>query len=188
MTMKHALVILTLAFLAGSRLYAQQSALSLGPEIGFFKSQDADNAKMMGGAAARYRLAEGLAVEGSVSYRSEDYNNGYVSAKSWPVMVTGLIYPIDIAYGAIGAGWYNTTIDYNYPPNYNGGLGMTSSETKQRFGWHFGGGLEMPLGNSTTLVGDIRYVFLDYNFKTFPGTNGVNSDFYIITAGVLFGL
>src|SRR5512135_3742173 len=119
MMTKRMIGIFALALLAGSMLYAQESALSLGPEIGMFKSRDADDAKMMGGLAARYRIAEGLGVEGSISYRSEDYSNGYVSAKSWPVMVTGLIYPIDIVYGAIGAGWYNTTIDYNYPPSYN---------------------------------------------------------------------
>ena len=62
------------------------------------------------------------------------------------------------------------------------------SETKQQFGWHFGGGVELPLGSVGKLVGDIRYVFLNYNFKSFPGSNDVNSNFYVITAGILFGL
>ena len=166
----------------------QQSGLSLGPEVGVYKSKDADNAKIMGGAALRLKLSDALGVEGSVNYREEQYSNGNLTAKSWPLMVTGLVYPLPVTYGAIGAGWYNTTIDYNYPPGYNGGLGMNTSETKQKFGWHFGGGVELPVGDVGKVVGDIRYVFLDYNFKTVPGTNGLNSDFYVITAGLLFGL
>jgi hypothetical protein len=48
--------------------------------------------------------------------------------------------------------------------------------------------VELPLQNLGRLVGDVRYVFLDYDFQTFPGTNGVNSDFYVITVGLLFDL
>jgi hypothetical protein len=60
-------------------------------------------------------------------------------------------------------------------------------ETQQEFGWHFGGGVELPLGGSTKLAGDVRYVFLNYNFDKIPGVQ-VDRDFYVITAGLLFGL
>ena len=125
-----------------------------------------------------------LGVEGSINYRNEEYAGGSVNVRSWPVMVTGLIYPIPIAYGAIGAGWYNSRFEYNVTR-----LGLTlESETKQQFGWHFGGGVDIPLGSRAKLVGDVRYVFLDYDFKQFPGSSGLNADFYVITAGLLFGL
>ena len=185
--MKQCLLTLGVIVLATATAYSQ-GGISLGPQIGFYKSRDADNSKIMGGAAMRFNFFPGLGLEGSVNYREEDYNGGHLSVKSYPVMVTGLIYVVPVIYGAIGAGWYNSSIDYNYPPGYNGGPGSISSETKQDFGWHFGGGAELPVGSSAKIVGDIRYVFLDYNFKSIPGVNGLNSDFYVVTAGLLFNL
>lgn len=167
---------------------AEKSGLSLGPQIGFYKSQDADAARGMGGVALRLRLSDGLGVEGSINYKKEDYANGYVSVKSWPVMATGLLYVLPIVYGAIGAGWYNTTIEYNVPPTILGTSVTIANETQQKFGWHFGGGVELPLGTSAKLVGDIRYVFLNYDFKTIPGSGGMKSDFYVLMAGLLFNL
>jgi hypothetical protein len=88
----------------------------------------------------------------------------------------------------VGAGWYNTTIDYNIPATAISAPITVASETRQKFGWHFGRGLGLPLGTSAKLVGDIKYVFLNYHFQDFPGSNGVSSNFYVMTAGVLFKL
>lgn len=160
-----------------------QSSASFGPQIGFYKATDADQSMGMGGIAMRLKLSDGIGLEGSINYRKEKYYNGSVSVNSWPVMVTGLLYVVPIAYGALGAGWYNTSVDYTFP---NGGTIV--SETSQEFGWHFGGGLELPLGSSAKLIGDLRYVFLDYDFSSFPGSNGVNSNFYVMSVGLLFVL
>lgn len=167
---------------------ASQSSVGIGPQLGIYKVRDVDEFRFMGGAALRVRMSDLLGAEASVNYRAEDYGNanGTVTVKTWPVMVTGLVYPVPAAYGAIGAGWYNTTMVYSLPQGYSGT--PYSSNTNQEFGWHFGGGVELSLGVAMKLVGDIRYVFLDYNFENFPGTEGVNSDFYIVTAGLLFGL
>jgi opacity protein-like surface antigen len=155
----------------------------LGPQVGFFKSQNADDGRVMPGAAMRIKFAGVLGIEGSINYREEEYGNGSAKVKSWPVMVTGLLYPVPIVYGAIGAGWYNSSIEYQTP------LGNTyADETKQDFGWHVGGGLELPLGPSVLLVGDVRYVFLNYNFEHFPWSNGSTSNFSVIDLGLLFRL
>jgi hypothetical protein len=177
------LVLIVVAF----ETSAAQGGIGFGPQVGIYKSQDADGASVMPGAAIRIKLSDVLGIEGSINYRQEEYANGIVTAKSWPVMVTGLLYPVPIVYGAIGAGWYNTTIEYNFPLGYLGGPAAISSENLQKFGWHFGGGVELPLGSVGKLVGDVKFVFLDYDFKKVPG-NGVNSNFYVITAGLLFGL
>ncbi len=158
-------------------------SIRLGPQFGFFQSNDADNGKLMVGAALRVKLADVLGIEGSIDYRREEYRNGAVTVTSWPVMVTGLLYPVPVIYGAIGAGWYNSSVDYNYPTGI-----ILSSETKQEFGWHFGGGLELPVGSAAELVGDVRYVFLNYNFQNFPGSNGTTNNFYVIDVSVLFNL
>jgi opacity protein-like surface antigen len=186
MTMRSVVTSLLVTFAAVPA--AAQGSVSLGPQIGFYKAQDAENFSVLGGAALRFKLSDVLGIEGSINYREEKYVHGYVSVRSWPVMITGLLYPLPVLYGAIGVGWYNTTISYNVPPGILAGLIAPSEETKQQFGWHFGGGLELPVGSSIKLVGDIRYVFLNYNFKTFPGSAGVNSNFYVVTAGLLFSL
>ncbi len=99
-------------------------------------------------------------------------------------MVTGMFYPIPIAYGLIGAGWYHSTIEYEFD-----GLDQVVDEesTETDFGWHFGGGVEMPVGSKVKLTGDIRYVFLDYDFSAVPGEE-VENNFYMINVGLLFGL
>jgi opacity protein-like surface antigen len=165
-----------------------QSTASIGPQIGFYKAKDADAARGIGGVALRIKLNDAIGIEGSINYRKEDYDNGYVSVRTYPVMLTGLIYVVPVVYGAIGAGWYNTSIDYNIPSSVIGNTITISSETKQQFGWHFGGGVELPVGRAAKLVGDIRYVYLDYNFKDFPGSNGMSSNFYVMTVGLLFNL
>jgi opacity protein-like surface antigen len=98
-------------------------------------------------------------------------------------MVTGLIYPIPFAYGAIGGGWYNVTYDFNQNK-----LPLFTDETTQLFGWHFGGGVEVPAGSNIKLVGDIRYVFLNYDFQTIPGSGDPESDFFVIMVALLFSL
>lgn len=180
-------LILLLIFFASIPTVAQID-IGFGPQLGIYKIQDVDGVRFMGGAAVRLRLSELLGVEVSVNYREEEYGNGSAKLKSWPVMVTGLVYPIPFAYGAIGAGWYNTSINYSFPSGFLGGPATLASETKQEFGWHFGGGVEFPVGSFAKVVGDIRYVFLDYDFSRLPGSDGVNSNFYVVTAGFLFNL
>lgn len=82
-------------------------------------------------------------------------------------------------YGAVGAGWYNTTFDFDTEE--------IPDRTDQKVGWHLGGGLELPLGRAS-LTGDIRYVFLDYNFDEVPGVGEREADFYVVTVGLLFGI
>jgi opacity protein-like surface antigen len=159
---------------------ANAQSIGLGPQLGFYKARDADNGSIMGGVACRLKLTPVLGAEASINYRQEKYANDAVTVRSWPVMVTGLIYPLPVVYGAMGVGWYNSTFDYNVP--------SLADETKQKFGWHFGAGVELPAGPKIKLTGDIRYVFLNYDFKQIPGSGDLKSDFFVITVGFLFGL
>jgi len=159
------------------------AGISIGPQLGFYKAQDADEGSIMGGVACRLKFTPVLGAEASINYREEKYGNDAVTVRSWPVMVTGLIYPLPVVYGAIGAGWYNTTFDYDQSK-----FPLLTDETTQEFGWHFGGGVELPMGSNFKLTGDIRYVFLDYKFEEIPGTGNLKSDFFVICIGFLFGL
>ncbi|MBC7187484.1 MAG: outer membrane beta-barrel protein [Calditrichaeota bacterium] len=171
-----AVMILPVAAMAGGRF-------SLGPRVGYYKAQDADEGKLFAGAAARLHLTSALGVEGSVDFRKEEYMRGRMTVTSWPVMVTGLVYPLPILYGLIGAGWYNSKVEYTPLA----GLLAGEPENEQQFGWHFGLGLEIPLG-SLCLAGDVRYVFLDYDFSAVPGSEEVKADFYAATLGLLIRL
>jgi hypothetical protein len=181
-------VVTGLLFLIVSNVVAQVATepvgiFSMGPQIGYFKSQGADGGQVMWGGAARIKLGDVLGLEASVNYREEDFSRGAEKVKSWPVMVTGLLYPIPVLYGAVGAGWYNSSIEFNTPSGET-----LSSETSQSVGWHFGGGLELPVGTVAKIVGDVRYVFLDYKFQKLPGSDGSSSNFYVIDVGLLFNL
>lgn len=165
-------------------LASAQSAY-LGPELGIYNVPNADNTRLMGGLALRMKLNSALAIEGSVGYRQEDYAGGRVTVKSWPVMVSGLLYPLPMLYGIVGAGWYNSAVDYHLG---RFGLADIDGQTEQKFGWHFGAGAELPVGRHAKVFGDVRYVFLNYDFKQFPGSPGTNSNFYVINLGLLFGL
>jgi opacity protein-like surface antigen len=180
---KKTLLVMGLITLVAAQVNAQ--SISLGPQLGYQKARDADEGNLMGGVACRLKLTPFLGAEASINYRQETYANEALTVRNWPVMVTGLIYPLPMVYGAIGAGWYNTTFDYDqskFP------LWTAKDETKQEFGWHFGGGVELPVGSSFKLVADIRYVFLNYDFKEIPGTGDLKSDFTVFTVGFLFGL
>lgn len=161
----------------------------LGPQVGYFKSKDADAGKFMPGLVGRLKVSDVLGFEGSINYRQEEYRGGFITAKSWPVMVTGLLYVVPALYAGIGAGWYNTALEYDMsklPPLFADA--SFTSETRQDFGWHLGGGLELPLDEShrSAFVADIRYVFLNYNFDQIPGSE-VDANFYVISAGLHIG-
>jgi opacity protein-like surface antigen len=184
-----AALLVGLAFAASAQEEGRHEArVGFGPQVGFYKTRDADGVRIMPGAALRLKFSDALGLEGSVNYREEKFRNDQITVRTWPIMVTGLLYPIPQMYGAIGAGWYNTSVDFNFPSPALGGPVPASLDSKSSFGWHFGAGLELPVGDVGALVGDIRYVFLDYDFKNLPGSGGVNANFYVITAGLLFGL
>lgn len=154
-----------------------------GPQVGYYKSQDADEGEFLYGGALRLKPAPFFGIEGSVNYRQESYHDDAVKVKSWPVMATALLYPVPFVYGLGGAGWYNTTIEYD------GSIfgGSDKEETTNEFGWHFGGGVELPLGETARIAGDVRYVFIDYEFEDLPGSETAESNFYVITVSLLFG-
>jgi len=178
---KKVFLIMGLTVLMAAQVHAQ--SIGIGPQVGYYRAQDADQGNLTGGVALRLKLVPFLGAEASIGYRQEKYADELLTVRSWPVMVTGLIYPLPMIYGAMGFGWYNTTIDYDQDR-----APLLKDETAQKIGWHFGGGVELPVGARFKLTADIRYVFLNYDFKEIPGSGDLKSNFYVITAGLLFGL
>lgn len=180
---KNIMLVIAVALLIASQAGAQ--SIKLGPQVGYQEAKDADNGKLMAGAALRLKLSSMLGIEGAINYRGEKYSDGALTVRSWPVQASALIYPLPLVHGTIGTGWYNTTLDYDQS---KAGYANLDDETTQKIGWHFGGGIDLPVGKSSTLTADIRYVFLDYNFDALPGSANLDSDFYMISVGLLLGL
>lgn len=180
------IILLSFILLMAASLVKAQG-IGIGPQLGWQKASSAEDGSFMYGAALRLKLSQAIGIEGSVNYRQEDYANGGLEVSSWPVMVTGLFYPIPVVYGAIGVGWYNTTFDYGDQLS----LQNLEDNTTSNFGWHLGGGLEFPIGKNVLLTGDIRYIFLNYDFGDLASraqTGDLSSNFYVITLGLLFGI
>lgn len=160
--------------------------IGIGPQLGYQRSGDADVGKIMYGGFIRAKLSPSLAVEGSINYRTEEYYNGKLTVRSWPVLASVLLYPFPMFYGIAGVGWYNTSFDFT--PGFQ--QSDLKAPNKSRFGWHLGAGAEIPLAHGFTLTGDIKYVFLKYNLDNIPNLslNDLNSNFYVINVGLLIGL
>lgn len=165
-----------------------KASVGIGPQIGFQKAGDADELRLMFGGFIRAKLSSAFAVEGSINYRKEHYYSGGVTVSSLPVLVSALIYPVPAIYGIAGIGWYFTTISYgNAIVLANPGV---TDKKKNPFGFHLGAGVELPLGEIVKLTGDIKYVFLNYNLDNIGNykLKDLNSNFYIISVGLAFGL
>ena len=179
--MKRILLLFTMALTLLSLASPANAKAQLGLHLGVQKAQDADDANTIFGALVRSKSRD-WGIEASIDYRQDKYFDGLVTVRSWPVMLTLLYYPIPVIHADLGAGWYNTTIDYNNDLELLG----ARDNTTQEFGWHFGGGVEFPL-EKITLTADVRYVFIDYNWNYIPGTGGRKGNGYLLTFGVLFG-
>ena len=97
-----------------------QTGACFGPHLGIQKSKSADKANFLVGATLRLKLMPFLGAEGDIGYRQDKYGSGALTVREWPVTVTGLLYPLPIIYGGIGAGWYFTTFDYSQKYNDTG--------------------------------------------------------------------
>lgn len=176
------IILLVALFAFGSVFYAQdiRNPVAIGPQAGFHKAADADNGKYMFGAALKLKLTNALGFEGSLNYREEEYRNGAIAISQWPVLMSGLFYIVPQIYGLAGVGWYNTKIEFENT------LVDLPDRSSQEFGWHFGAGVDIPLSEAAFLTTDFRYTFIDYEFQEVPGTDEINSDFFIVKAGLMF--
>ncbi len=164
------------------QLDASSPALGVGGRAGWFRSDDADETNLYGGAHVRLRLLPALALEGSIDYRREEFDNGKIAIKSYPVLASALLYLIPSGpiqpYLIGGAGWYFNRVEIKDGPN---------DETK-RVGAHVGAGLDVPLTSQFVLHGDIRWYFLDVDSRKVreERLDDLNTDGWLATVGATF--
>ena len=126
--------------------------LSLGGRAAYYDPKEGDG-NWFGGAQARLHLGRFFAVEGSVDYRQTDI--GETRVRTYPVQVSGLIYPFGLRrispFLLGGGGWYYTNVE---------GPGDID-DTQNRFGLHAGGGLQVFLNRRFSVDGTYRYIWLE---------------------------
>ena len=169
--MKKALLILVF-ILAASTSFAQ--SLAIGPQLGYFKSKDADDGAYIFSGAARFSFLM-FGVEGTVGYSESKYFNGDIKIQNYPISITGMVNIMPFIYADAGMDWFNRKIIYNIP-----GI---SDETSTSVGYHIGVGAQISLG-PLLLTGDAKYIFTD-KYKLFTGVE-VNNNYYILSIGVLY--
>lgn len=192
--MKKILILLT--FVMGALTYsasaqtasdraAIENTFGIGPRLGYYKAQDADEGNFYGGIQARARLGAVVGIEGAVDYRAKQkYGVGNYNVEISSIPVTGslmLFAPISEAFspyvlGGIGA--YYTRYDYSES------LGG-DDDSSFNMGYHLGFGAEFPFNENVALSVDYRYIFLnpDDNEESFEDAD-FNSN--VFTAGLMF--
>ena len=58
-------------------LVLRAGEIGLGPQIGIYKAQDADNVRVMGEAALRLKFSQALGIEGSIYYHTHRFLQAY---------------------------------------------------------------------------------------------------------------
>ncbi len=124
------------------------------PSLGLSKPLNGDaEAQLYGGLAVRGSVAPFLEGELAAAYRSEPRFNDQLRVRMWPVTASLYVKPLSLLYAGAGVGWYHTTYDY-------ASTVPIPDETRQQFGVHLGGGMQVPLGPGAAVDLNGRYVMM----------------------------
>ena len=164
--------------------------LGIGGHVGYFSVGDEGEKTIYGGGHARLKLPFLLSFEGALDYRPSasrdvaEAPGGELDVSTYPLTVSALGYPFPGLYVLAGIGWYNTTIELTDSGISTG----PASDTHDNFGSHFGAGIELPVGSNTSLSGDVRYVFLDYDVRDLDiaGLSDLDADYFSLAIGITF--
>jgi opacity protein-like surface antigen len=163
-----------------------KNTLGIGPRMGYYKANDADEGSFYFGAQTRARLGSVLGVEGSIEYRAaQEYNIGGQSyeTKLVPVTASALLFlPVSenfAPYGVAGLGAYYTIYEFE-------GV-VDEVDNEFNFGYHLGFGVELPINKNAALNFDYRYLFLNPNANE-VSTDNTNYNGNVFTAGLMFYL
>ena len=161
-----------LALLAGIQV---ARAGEIVPSVGLTRTVDGgDKTTPSVNLAVRGNLGP-VMPEIAVGYRTENRGPDQFR-RIWPVTASLYLTPIPMLYAGAGVGWYHTTIDYT------DAVGIPD-ETRQDFGVHLGGGLQVPLGTKAGLDLGGRYVMMqDQEDHLVPGT--FDPDYWMTTLGL----
>jgi opacity protein-like surface antigen len=187
------LFMLACLFLYASPSVAQrvqiENTLGVGPTVGWYRSNDAEEGALFFGILGRARLGNNVGVEASLSYRdAELFHAGPIDPNRLTADVTYVpitfslmvFFPVGTflnPYATGGVGYYYTIESYT--------LARTTPEEvrqllkdEQNFeaGYHFGLGLEIPFSSNLALHGEFRYLFLGTEITTLRDVMSLDTD------------
>lgn len=149
------------------------NTLGFGAAAGYSICHDAHVGAVHLEFLSRIRLGSIMGLEGSVGYTGE-HRMDFISKSGQDVAATlhsipvggSLLLFLPIAptftpYLVGGLAAHYVVLDYSEDLN-NSGLG---DDSRTRFGYHLGFGLEVPLNEHVALMGDYRYVHVDNAFE-----------------------
>lgn len=159
-----------------------ENTFGIGPRAGYYQSRDADEGAWYGGVQARFRLGPAFGLELAADYRTEETFevdtptlSGEINQRSYPVTASLLVFlpilPHFSPYLVGGGGIYYTKIDFSSSLE---DLGF-EDRTERPWGWHVGGGLEIPFTENVAFNADVRYIFMDPEFGR-EGTTNLDED------------
>lgn len=146
---------------------AEAGGARIGGHLGYAEAADAESGNFLVGGSLELPLLPVLGAQLGVDYRhvneysistgGEEYS---LDVRSVPITVSGRLYlptggPSPFA--EFGAGWYHVVYDYDADLEALG----AEDESESSFGWHVGAGLDLPVGPRASLVGQLRWVFVD---------------------------
>ncbi len=176
--------------LAAPPAAADGFGMDLGLHGGAVGVDGGDGNTFIGGAQARFHIFWIIGAEARASFYSDTYKLegiGELDVDNTPFQVSGMLYLLKlpkVGLYVLGGGTYSSL-------KVNGedvGLGEV---TDSKWSAHAGAGLDIHLGKSFSLNGDVRYVFLDANSvdeALGEVADDYNGDFWTATIGLNFKL
>jgi len=158
------------------------AGLEIVPSVGLQKAvKGSDEVKPYYGLALRAKILPALKAEVGGAYRTDDFtsSSGDFTMKSWPITASLWLSPIQALYAGGGVGWYNESFEFA-PAS---GL---KNHTRQDFGMHVGGGLELPVAPSVAVDLNGRYVFLPVKDDPVDVLKDWNPSFWTTSVGLAF--
>lgn len=155
------------------------NATEIIPAVGLTRPvEGGSDAEVFGSLGLRSELLPFLKTELGVAYRSENRFDDRLKLRMWPITASVWASPLPVIYAGGGVGWYNITYDYDQTA-----LPAVRDETKQEFGVHLGGGVQVPLGPAAGLDLNGRYVMMrDQDSPLIPSQ--FDPDFWTTSLGL----
>jgi opacity protein-like surface antigen len=147
---------------------------------------DIDATSFIGGGLARLELLSILTGELAVNYKKDDIEvdgEKVGDIETIPIQLSALITFLPWVYGTIGVGWYDVSARGDFTDQVEG------LDDPSDAALHLGFGAEFPINERWSVLGDVRYVFLNYDLGDVDtDVFDDSASFTTFTGGVLFKL
>ena len=162
--------------LAGPAQASWLLGLSAGGQAGLSHTYgDVDKDSFILGANARMEFLSIIAGEIAIDYRNESLDEGDI--RTIPVQLSALFTLLPFVYTTAGFGWYDINVDGDLRDRFG-------KKDLSNTGWHLGAGIGIPVPGRWSVIGDVRYVFLDYDKSGADFSK--NANYYQITGGLQY--